>query len=153
MRPTCESIEEEILMSINENFQKMIVHCFETLDIDLSWQKNSFFQKAILENNIPLINYFIKRGVRADFNNNQAYEIISKHNYIKLLDKFYKLGYTNPADNQNKAIVIAYKSGNFDLAFLLFKYKEVRSTLQNDHEKLYNNLMIQETKNKILSFD
>ena len=70
-------------------------------------------------------------------------------NIVKFLLKDKRV---DPSKDYNGSISLAYRYKYYDIVELLWKDKRVKNTLQKDKLKLYNELILKESKIKISNF-
>tara|TARA_Y100000034_G_scaffold99524_1_gene122299 strand:- start:350 stop:610 length:261 start_codon:yes stop_codon:yes gene_type:complete len=81
----------------------------------------------------------------------QFYDYIEKNdiNNVKLLLNDKRV---DPSDRNNWAIRFAFKNKHFDIVNLLWQDQRIKNSLKNHDEELYNQLVKQDTKEKVDKF-
>ena len=68
-------IELQIYNAIPNELNDLVIHCVNTMDIDLHWRSGTFLMQAVECDNLILIDFFIQKGVAANSKGNQAFII------------------------------------------------------------------------------
>lgn len=91
----------------------------------------------------------IKNGFNPSFNINYAIGVASELNNLKTVIFLLKDKRVNPADDYNYAIL--YTTDN-DIISLLWNDERVKKSLKNDGRDLYDELVMEDIKNKVENF-
>jgi hypothetical protein len=111
-----------VIHYISSGYIHIIKFLIENDILNLTYDENFIFEKAILSNNVEIFKYLLELDV------------------------------IEPEIRCNEAINKAYKNNFWEIIECLWNQKTVRDTLMNDHEDIYNELMKKYIKNKLNNF-
>ena len=116
--------------------------------------KQTEFNVAVIRFNIKYIQQVLENdhNIELTYNNNFYINYLSSKGDINIIKLLLKYPEVNPSDNFNASIIAANSKGHKDIIQLLWADIRVKNTLKNHHMELYNELIIQDVKNKIRVF-
>ena len=146
-------IEKKLIKVINNDnvvfFEKLLNNpAYET--------KNSNYyilMHAIKKKHIPIIKILLKdKNTDPIQHNNYALGVSCDFNLIEIMHILLKDKRILPEFNDNVAMLIAHSKGNQTCIDTLWKYQNVKKTLQKSHPRIFNELMVLDMQDKIEDF-
>ena len=115
--------------------------------------KQQEFENAIQKNHIELVKILLNdKNVDPSDNYNFAIQYSSLNGLTDIVKLLLKDNRIDPSDKGNYAIYYSDSNGYIDIRELLWSNQRVKNTLKNNCPKLYNRLITQEIKIKLINF-
>ena len=149
-----KNIKESLFIGAIFNFDNDLFHSLlKDKDVDVSCYDNRPLRDAAEYGNAHCVKELLKdKRVDPSARSNYATYFASTHGHIEVLKLLLKDKRVDPSCSGNKAIVIAFYNKQNKVIELLWNDKRVKNTLQNDYEKIYNDLIKKDIKNKVSDF-
>ena len=111
------------------------------------------FYKAIKNNDINNVKSLLNdKRIDPSYDNNFAIQLASQNGHIDIVKLLLKDKRVDPSHDNNYIIRFAYNEGYLDIVNLLWQDQRVKNSLKNHNEELYNQLVKQNTKEKVDKF-
>jgi ankyrin repeat protein len=85
-------------------------------------------------------------------NSSESFSRAAKFGHIEVVKLLLYDNRIRPEAECNYAIINAFEKGYTDIVNLLWKNKRIKGSLQKDNSKLYNKLITDKIKNKVVNF-
>ena len=158
-------IEKLIQALRNKNVDEAI-SILNNNDIDPTYDDCKAFVIALENGLVEVVKLLlINPKINPSFRNNHCISIAAQEGLEEIVEILLIDPRVEPSSKHNQAISIAKHFSNFDkpakasqktyfnIIKLLWKDQRVKNTLKNDNIKLYNELKIEDIKNKINEFE
>ena len=134
----------------NLNLAKSLINCD---DVEANWNNSCTLYSCVMRGHLDIVKLLIENGADPSYGGkNDLIKNSSVAGNIDIVSYLLSDERVDPTSEENYAITFAHKREYIDIVKLLWNDKRVKNTLKKDNLPLYNQLIKEDIKNKVIKF-